>query len=228
EIIATPGSLTGAYLRGEMEIPIPLQRRRPQPGHELIIRRAREHNLRDLDARLPLGTFITVTGVSGSGKSTLINDILWKALSRHCYRAGVLPGLHDRIEGVERIDEVVDIDQSPSGRTPRSNPATYTGLFTVIRDLFAEVPESKMRGYAPGRFSFTVKGGRCEACQGEGLVKIEMHFLPDVYVPCDVCKGKRYNRETLEVFYKGHSIADVLDLTVDETLELFEAVPRLY
>ncbi|HET7321266.1 MAG TPA: ATP-binding cassette domain-containing protein [Longimicrobiaceae bacterium] len=156
-----------------------------------------------------------------------MNDILWKALSRHFYRAKLVPGVHERIRGLEKIDKVVDIDQSPIGRTPRSNPATYTGLFTVIRDLFAELPESKMRGYAPGRFSFNVKGGRCEACQGEGLVKIEMHFLPDVYVPCEVCKGKRYNRETLEVFYKGHSIADVLDMTVDEALEVFEAVPRL-
>jgi excinuclease ABC subunit A len=192
-----------------------------------LIQRAREHNLRDLDVRLPLGTFIAVTGVSGSGKSTLINDILWKALSRYFYRAKLVPGVHDRIDGLDRIDKVVDIDQSPIGRTPRSNPATYTGLFTIIRDLFAELPESKMRGYSPGRFSFNVKGGRCEACQGEGLVKIEMHFLPDVYVPCEVCKGKRYNRETLEVFFKGHSIAQILDLTVDEALEVFEAVPRL-
>ena len=227
DVIATEGSLTGAYLRGERRIEIPAQRRVPQPGHELLIRRAREHNLRDVDVRLPLGTFITVTGVSGSGKSTLINDILWKSLSRHFYRAKMVPGVHDGIDGIDRIDKVVDIDQSPIGRTPRSNPATYTGLFTVIRDLFADLPESRMRGYAPGRFSFNVKGGRCEACQGEGLVKIEMHFLPDVYVPCEVCKGKRYNRETLEVFYKGHSIADVLDLTVDEALEVFEAVPRL-
>ncbi len=227
DLLRVPESLTGAYLRGEREIPIPRERRAPQAGHELLIHGAREHNLRDVTARVPLGTFVAVTGVSGSGKSTLINDILWKTLSRRFYRAKVVPGVHDRIEGLDRIDKVVDIDQSPIGRTPRSNPATYTGLFTVIRDLFAELPESKMRGYAPGRFSFNVKGGRCEACQGEGLVKIEMHFLPDVYVPCEVCKGKRYNRETLEVFYKGHSIADVLDLTVDEALELFEAVPRL-
>jgi excinuclease ABC subunit A len=188
---------------------------------------AREHNLKDVTARIPLACFVAVTGVSGSGKSTLINDILWKTLSRRFYRAKLVPGLHDRVEGLDLVDKVVDIDQSPIGRTPRSNPATYTGLFTVIRDLFAEMPESKMRGYSPGRFSFNVKGGRCEACQGEGLVKIEMHFLPDVYVPCEVCKGKRYNRETLEVFFKGHSIADVLDLTVDEALEVFEAVPRL-
>ena len=227
DIVANPHSLTGAYLRGEREIPIPAERRAPQEGHALVIERAREHNLKQVDAAIPLGLFVAVTGVSGSGKSTLINDILWKSLSRHFYRAKLVPGAHDRITGLDRIDKVVDIDQSPIGRTPRSNPATYTGLFTVIRDLFAELPESKMRGYTPGRFSFNVKGGRCEACQGEGLVKIEMHFLPDVYVPCEVCKGKRYNRETLEVFYKGHSVADVLDLTVDEALELFEAVPRL-
>jgi excinuclease ABC subunit A len=227
EVMAEPDSLTGAYLRGERSIEVPQLRRAPQPGHELVIEGAREHNLRDLTVPIPLSTFVAVTGVSGSGKSTLINDILWKSLSRHFYRAKMVPGVHERITGLERIDKVVDIDQSAIGRTPRSNPATYTGLFTVIRDLFADLPESKMRGYSPGRFSFNVKGGRCEACQGEGLVKIEMHFLPDVYVPCEVCKGKRYNRETLEVFYKGHSIADVLDLTVDEALELFEAVPRL-
>ncbi|HEX6749973.1 MAG TPA: excinuclease ABC subunit UvrA [Longimicrobium sp.] len=227
DLIAAPNSLTGAYLRGEQEIRIPAHRKEPQPGHELLIRGAREHNLRRLDVRIPLGCFVAVTGVSGSGKSTLVNDILWNALGRRFYRAKTIPGLHDGIDGLELLDKVVDIDQSPIGRTPRSNPATYTGLFTIIRDLFSELPESKMRGYTPGRFSFNVKGGRCEACQGDGLVKIEMHFLPDVYVPCDVCRGKRYNRETLEVFYKGHSIADVLELTVDDALELFEAVPRL-
>ena len=228
DIERVEASLTGAFLRGDREIPLPPGRRAATPGRELVIAGAREHNLKNVTARIPLGCFVAVTGVSGSGKSTLINDILWKTLSRRFYRAKLVPGVHDRVEGLDRIDKVVDIDQSPIGRTPRSNPATYTGLFTVIRDLFAELPESRMRGYLPGRFSFNVKGGRCEACQGEGLVKIEMHFLPDVYVPCDVCKGKRYNRETLEVFYKGHSIADVLDLTVDEALELFEAVPRLY
>jgi excinuclease ABC subunit A len=227
DVMEVPESLTGAYLRGDRQIPVPATRRERRPGHELVIEGAREHNLRDLTVSIPLGMFVAVTGVSGSGKSTLINDILWKALSRRFYRTRVVPGVHDRIRGLELVDKVVDIDQSAIGRTPRSNPATYTGLFTVIRELFAELPESKMRGYSPGRFSFNVKGGRCEACQGEGLVKIEMHFLPDVYVPCEVCKGKRYNRETLEVFYKGHSVADVLDLTVDEALELFEAIPRL-
>ncbi|MEX2569702.1 MAG: excinuclease ABC subunit UvrA [Gemmatimonadota bacterium] len=227
DITGAAESLTGAYLRGDRRISVPEQRRSPGAGKELVIIGAREHNLKNITARIPLGCFVTVTGVSGSGKSTLINDILWKTLSRRFYRAKLVPGLHERVEGLDLVDKVVDIDQSPIGRTPRSNPATYTGLFTVIRELFAELPESKMRGYAPGRFSFNVKGGRCEACQGEGLVKIEMHFLPDVYVPCEVCKGKRYNRETLEVFYKGHSIADVLDLTVDAALELFEAVPRL-
>jgi excinuclease ABC subunit A len=227
DVLVAPNSLTGAYLRGEREIAIPEQRRVPKAGHELVIHGAREHNLRNLDVRIPLGCFVAVTGVSGSGKSTLVNDILWSAMSRHFYRAKSVPGLHDRISGLQLLDKVVDIDQSPIGRTPRSNPATYTGLFSVIRDLFADLPESKMRGYMPGRFSFNVKGGRCESCQGDGLVKIEMHFLPDVYVPCEVCRGRRYNRETLEVFYKGHTIADVLELSVDEALELFEAVPRL-
>jgi excinuclease ABC subunit A len=227
DVIAAPESLTGAYLRGERRIEIPAKRRVPVEGRELVIQGAREHNLRNLDARIPLGCFVAVTGVSGSGKSTLINDILWSALGRRFYRAKTVPGQHDRITGMELLDKVVDIDQSPIGRTPRSNPATYTGLFTIIRELFAELPESKMRGYTPGRFSFNVKGGRCEACQGDGLVKIEMHFLPDVYVPCEVCRGRRYNRETLEVFYKGHSIADVLELTVDEACEVFDAVPRL-
>jgi len=227
DILDSAESLTGAYLRGERRIEIPAERRAPQPGREIVIRNAREHNLRNVDVSIPLGCFVAVTGVSGSGKSTLVNDILWNALSRKFYRAKSVPGLHDRITGLELLDKVVDIDQSPIGRTPRSNPATYTGLFTIIRELFAELPESKMRGYTPGRFSFNVKGGRCESCLGDGLVKIEMHFLPDVYVPCEVCRGRRYNRETLEVFYKGHSISDVLELTVDDALELFEAVPRL-
>jgi excinuclease ABC subunit A len=227
DVLRSQRSLTAAYLRGDRSIPVRDVRRAPEPGRAVRIEGAREHNLRDLDVEIPLGCFVAVTGVSGSGKSTLVNDILWNALSRRFYRAKAVPGLHERITGLDLLDKVVDIDQSPIGRTPRSNPATYTGLFTIIRDLFADLPESKMRGYAPGRFSFNVKGGRCEACQGDGLVKIEMHFLPDVYVPCDVCRGRRYNRETLEVYYKGHNIADVLELTVDDALVLFEAVPRL-
>jgi excinuclease ABC subunit A len=227
DIMTADASLTGAYLRGERGVPVPAERRPSSAEREISIRGAAEHNLMSVDVRIPLGCFVAVTGVSGSGKSTLINDILWKALARRFYRAKLVPGRHASIEGLNLVDKVVDIDQSPIGRTPRSNPATYTGLFSVIRTLFAELPESKMRGYTPGRFSFNVKGGRCEACQGEGLVKIEMHFLPDVYVHCDVCRGRRYNRETLEVFYKGHTIADVLDLTVAEALELFDAVPRL-
>jgi excinuclease ABC subunit A len=188
---------------------------------------AREHNLRDVSAEFPLGLFVTVTGVSGSGKSTLVTDILQKALSRHFFRARVIPGTHARITGIEHLDKIIDIDQSPIGRTPRSNPATYTGVFTPVRELFAELPESKIRGYGPGRFSFNVKGGRCESCQGDGLVKIEMHFLPDVFVPCDVCKGKRFNRETLEVRFRGLSIADVLDLTVEDACGVFEHQPRI-
>jgi excinuclease ABC subunit A len=227
QVLKSERSLTAAYLRGDREIPTPKQRRAPIEGGELVVRGAREHNLRGVDLTLPLGTFTAITGVSGSGKSTLINDILYKSLSRHFYNARVLPGAHDGIDGLELIDKVVDIDQSPIGRTPRSNPATYTGLFTPIRTLFAELPESKIRGYAPGRFSFNVKGGRCESCQGDGLLKIEMHFLPDVYVPCDACRGRRYNRETLEVFYRGRTIADVLDMTVDEALEFFDPVPNI-
>jgi len=227
DVLASELSLTAQYLRGEREIATPTQRRPRTPGREIVVRNARQHNLRGVDVALPLGTFTAVTGVSGSGKSTLINDILYRSLARHFYRAKVVAGAHDGIDGIDLIDKVVDIDQSPIGRTPRSNPATYTGLFTPIRTLFAELPESKIRGYAPGRFSFNVKGGRCEACQGDGLIKIEMHFLPDVYVPCDVCRGRRYNRETLEVFYRGRTIADVLEMTVDEALEFFDAVPSI-
>jgi len=207
---------------------VPAGRRAPEKGKGLRLLGAREHNLKNLTVDFPLGLFIAVTGVSGSGKSSLVTDILYQALARHFYGAKLIPGDHDRIEGLELVDKVIDIDQSPIGRTPRSNPATYTGLFGPIRDIFAELPEAKMRGYGPGRFSFNVKGGRCEACQGDGLVKIEMHFLPDVYVPCDVCRGRRYNRETLEVRFKGKNIADVLDLTVAEAMEYFANQPRVH
>ncbi|HTH66112.1 MAG TPA: excinuclease ABC subunit UvrA [Gemmatimonadales bacterium] len=226
-VLDHPDSLTARYLRGELRIPMPSQRRLADGERVLQVVGARQHNLKNLTVTVPLGLFVAVTGVSGSGKSTLVTDILYRALARHFYRAKVMPGAHQRIEGLEHIDKVIDIDQSPIGRTPRSNPATYTGLFTPIRELFTFLPESKLRGYGPGRFSFNVKGGRCEACQGDGLVKVEMHFLPDVYVPCEVCKGRRYNRETLEVRYKGKSIADVLDLTVADALDFFEAQPRI-
>ena len=228
EIMRNPASVTGKFLSGEMKIAMPASRRPRDPHKVVRIEGAREHNLRNLDVEIPLGLFVAITGVSGSGKSTLIEDILHRSLARHFYRARVIPGAHTRITGFEHIDKVIDIDQSPIGRTPRSNPATYTGLFTPIRELFAEMPEAKIRGYGPGRFSFNVKGGRCEACQGDGLVKIEMHFLPDVYVPCEVCKGKRYNRETLEVRFRGLSIADVLELTVEDAVEFFQNQPRIH
>ena len=227
EVLRHRDSLTARYLRGELRIPIPPRRRIANADRMLRVLGAKHHNLKDLTVEFPLGTFIAVTGVSGSGKSTLVTDILYQSLARHFYRAKVVPGAHERLEGLDQIDKVIDIDQSPIGRTPRSNPATYTGLFTPIRELFTYLPESKLRGYGPGRFSFNVKGGRCEACQGDGLVKVEMHFLPDVYVPCEVCKGRRYNRETLEVRYKGKSIADVLDLTVADALDFFEHQPRI-
>ncbi len=224
EIAANSASLTGRYLSRALEIPRPAARRKGH-GQFVVIHNPRAHNLQGMTVRIPLGTFTCVTGVSGSGKSTLVNDILYHALAQMLHRAQERPGAHDRVEGAQHLDKVVDIDQSPIGRTPRSNPATYTGVFTFIRTLFARTPEARMRGYQPGRFSFNVKGGRCEACQGDGLVKIEMHFLPDVYVTCEVCKGRRYNRETLDVHYKGMSIADVLDMTVREALALFEPVP---
>ena len=227
EIMNTPGSITGDYLSGRKKVPVP-EHRREGNGHFLTIRGAAENNLRNVDVSIPLGTFTCVTGVSGSGKSSLVNEILYKRLAADLNRAKTRPGKHAGIEGEEFLDKVIDIDQSPIGRTPRSNPATYTGLFNDIRDLFASTPDAKARGYGPGRFSFNVRGGRCEACSGDGLIKIEMHFLPDIYVPCEVCKGKRYNRETLEVRYKGKNIYEVLDMTVEEALPFFENLPRLY
>jgi excinuclease ABC subunit A len=227
DIIASPESITGEYLSRRRVISLP-EKRREGSGKSLLIKGARENNLKNIDVGIPLGKFVVVTGVSGSGKSTLITDILYRRLAHVIYRAHDKPGVHDTIEGIEHLDKVIDIDQSPIGRTPRSNPATYTTAFTVIRDLFAQVSESRIRGYQPGRFSFNVKGGRCEACKGEGIVKIEMNFLPDVYVPCEVCKGKRYNREALEIHYKGKSIADVLDMTVEEATEFFVNVPSIY
>lgn len=227
QICATPRSITGQYLKGERLIRVPRERRKPN-GNWLRILGARENNLKNIDVDIPLGVLVAVTGVSGSGKSTLVNEILYKRLSQEMYRARAKPGDHDAIEGLEFIDKVIEIDQSPIGRTPRSNPATYTGAFDGIRELFALTNEAKMRGYQRGRFSFNVKGGRCEACKGDGILKIEMHFLPDVYVPCEVCKGKRYGRETLEVKYKGKSIADVLDMQVEEAVEFFQNVPKVH
>lgn len=227
EICAEPRSITGQYLKGERVIRVPKKRRKPN-GNWITIRGAKEHNLKNIDVQIPLGVLVAVTGVSGSGKSTLINEILYKKLSQVMYRAKDRPGAHDAIEGLEHIDKVIEIDQSPIGRTPRSNPATYTGAFDGIRELFAMTNEAKMRGYKPGRFSFNVKGGRCEACKGDGILRIEMHFLPDVYMPCEVCKGRRYGRETLEVKYKGKSIADVLDMQVEEAVEFFQNVPKIH
>ena len=227
EVMNTPGSITGDYLSGRKKIPVPTQRRRGN-GKYLKIFGARENNLRGVDVEFPLGTFTCVTGVSGSGKSSLVNEILFKKLGADLNRTKTRAGKHDRIEGEEFLDKVINIDQSPIGRTPRSNPATYTGLFNDIRDLFASTPDAKSRGYGPGRFSFNTRGGRCEACTGDGLIKIEMHFLPDIYVPCEVCKGRPYNRETLEVRYKGKNIYEVLEMTVDEALPFFENLPRIY
>jgi excinuclease ABC subunit A len=225
-IAANPASLTGRYLSGALKNPVPAERRRPG-AKKLVVRGARQHNLRNIDVEIPLGLLTVVTGVSGSGKSTLINETLYRSLAREIYGSHEEPGAHDSIEGIGEIDKVIRIDQAPIGRTPRSNPATYTGLFTPIRDLYAMLPESRERGYKPGRFSFNVKGGRCEACQGDGLKRIEMNFLPDVYVTCDVCRGRRYNRETLQVKFKGRSIADLLDSTVEEALGLMENLPQI-
>ncbi len=225
-MLAEPRSITGAFLRGDRQVPIPARRRRGN-GRSLVVKGARQHNLRDIDVKFPLGTFIAVTGVSGSGKSTLVDEVLYRALARDLTGSRETVGAHDRVEGVEHIDKIIEIDQSPIGRTPRSNPATYTGLFGPIRELFAGTPDARVRGYQPGRFSFNVKGGRCENCKGDGIIKIEMQFLPDVYVPCEVCKGKRYTREALEIHYKGRSIADVLEMTVEEANEFFSAVPTV-
>ena len=225
EIMENPNSITGQYLSGKIKIPVPAVRRKPT-GY-LTIRKAAENNLKNIDVKIPLGIMTCVTGVSGSGKSSLVNEVLYKSLARKLNRARIIPGKHKCIEGTEQLDKVIDIDQSPIGRTPRSNPATYTGVFDQIRDLFAATADAKARGYKKGRFSFNVKGGRCEACSGDGILKIEMHFLPDVYVPCEVCHGKRYNRETLEVKYKGKSIYDVLNMTVEEALKFFDHVPSI-
>ncbi|GAW50456.1 excinuclease ABC subunit A [Nocardioides sp. PD653] len=226
-LLAHPDSMTGQYLSGRREIPVPAVRRPRTTGRELTVHGAREHNLRDVDVSFPLGLFVAVTGVSGSGKSTLVNDILYTSLAKQIYNARAVPGRHQKITGLEHVDKVIHVDQSPIGRTPRSNPATYTGVFDHVRKLFAATPEAKMRGYLQGRFSFNVKGGRCEACSGDGTIKIEMNFLPDVYVPCEVCHGARYNRETLEVHYKGKTIAEVLDMPIEEAADFFAAVPAI-
>ena len=225
ELMKNPDSVTGAFLSGRESIPVPKERRKPTG--RLVIKGAAENNLKNIDVEIPLGVVTCVTGVSGSGKSSLINEILYKKLARELNHARTIPGKHKKILGIEQLDKVIDIDQSPIGRTPRSNPATYTGVFDLIRDLFAATADAKARGYKKGRFSFNIKGGRCEACAGDGILKIEMHFLPDVYVPCEVCQGKRYNRETLEVKYKGKSIYDVLNMRVEEAVEFFAPVPSI-
>ena len=225
-LLTNKASITGQYLSGKKSIPVPA-RRRPGTGDVVTVRGAREHNLRDIDVSFPLGCLVAVTGVSGSGKSTLVNDILLRSLAQQLHRAKALPGRHRKVEGIDHLDKVVDVDQAPIGRTPRSNPATYTGVFDHIRELFAQTAEAKVRGYQPGRFSFNVRGGRCEACAGDGTIKIEMHFLPDVYVPCEICRGARYNRDTLEVTFRGKTIADVLDMSCEEALGFFERQPPI-
>jgi excinuclease ABC subunit A len=226
EVASVKESITAQYLSGAKSIATP-KKRRPATGKSLVIKGARENNLKDVTVEIPLGQFVVVSGVSGSGKSSLINDILSKELQARLMRANTVPGKHDDIEGIKQLDKAIIIDQSPIGRTPRSNPATYTGLFTPIRELFASVPEAKLRGYTAGRFSFNVKGGRCENCAGDGIIKIEMHFLPDVYVPCEVCHGKRYNREALDIMYKGKTIADILEMTCEQALEFFQNQPAI-
>jgi excinuclease ABC subunit A len=225
-ILKSADSVTGQYLAGKRSIPVPQQRRKPGADH-LVVKGAREHNLRNLDVKIPLGCFVAVTGVSGSGKSTLVRDIVLPVLMQRIYKSKVAAGRHKTIAGVEKLDKVIDMDQSPIGRTPRSNPATYTGVFDNIRKLFATTAEAKVRGYLPGRFSFNVSGGRCEACSGDGTIKIEMHFLPDVYVPCEVCKGARYNRDTLDITFKGKNIAEVLDMPISEAVEFFSNQPSI-
>ncbi|RYG68050.1 ATP-binding cassette domain-containing protein, partial [bacterium] len=227
DILASERSLTGAYLSGRERIALPKERRKPDPDKAIVLRGARGNNLRNVDASFPLGLLTCVTGVSGSGKSTLVNDTLYAATAAHLGLGGHEPAPMAGIDGLEHIDRVIDIDQSPIGRTPRSNPATYTGLFMPLRELFAQVPEARTRGYDAGRFSFNVKGGRCEACQGDGVIRVEMHFLPDVYVPCDICAGRRYNRETLEIRYRGKNIHDVLEMTIEDALAFFHAIPAV-
>jgi len=226
DILLNKDSLTGKYLSGKVSITLPTKRRLPAQGW-LTIHQARQHNLKDIEVKIPLGLFTCITGVSGSGKSTLLVEILYRGLKQLLRGHRAMAGNCQQISGFERVDKVINIDQSPIGRTPRSNPATYTGIFTRIRDLFAQLPESRNRGYQPGRFSFNIKGGRCEACQGDGIIKVEMYFLPDIYVPCEVCRSKRFNRETLEIRYKGRSIADILDMTVDQACIFFQHIPRI-
>jgi excinuclease ABC subunit A len=228
ELINSEESLTGAYISGRREIAVPKTRRKATKGRELVVKGATEHNLKNVDVAFPLGLFVAITGVSGSGKSTLVNDILYRALAKELHAARTVPGKHTRVTGMDNLDKVVHVDQGPIGRTPRSNPATYTGVFDHVRKLFAATTEAKVRGYQPGRFSFNVKGGRCEACAGDGTIKIEMQFLPDVYVPCEVCHGARYNTDTLQVHYKGKSIAEVLDMPIEEAASFFEAVPAIH